>query len=104
MVDRVVLQIRGVVLPDREVRSFCIDGEVLRSGSVGNGEMVADGGWILPGLVDVHTHPGTESPDDKFDDAKLRQHLIDHRNAGTLAIRTPGMAAHLPTWVHDDPE
>lgn len=99
-----MVQIRGVVLPDREERTFWIDGEVLRSGHVRNAELIIDKGWILPGLVDVHTHPGTESSEDKFDDAKLRQHLIDQRDSGTLAIRTPGMAARLPSWVHDDPE
>ncbi|GAA5178809.1 amidohydrolase family protein [Rugosimonospora acidiphila] len=91
------------MLPEREPRSFWIDGEVLRTEPVGATEAVIDGGWLLPGLVDVHTHPGSEDPDDPFDDAKLRQHLLDHRDSGTLAIRAPGMASRLPGWVHDDP-
>jgi imidazolonepropionase-like amidohydrolase len=100
----VVLQVRGVVLPEREERSFWIDGGVFRSDPVNGADLVIDGGWLLPGLVDLHTHPGSTGPDDPFDDAKLRRDLILHRDAGVLAVRTPGLPARLPGWVHDDPE
>ncbi|MCM2410861.1 amidohydrolase family protein [Streptomyces sp. RKAG290] len=102
--------VRGVVLPEREERSFWIDGEVLRAGAPPGGfagrdaETLVDGGWLLPGLVDVHTHPGTESPDSPFDEGLLRQHLGRHRDAGVLAVRTPGTAARMPAWVDEDPE
>lgn len=99
-----VLRVRGVVLPEREERSFWIDGEVLRLDAVPDGDPVVDGGWLIPGLVDVHTHPGTESPDDTLDDGMLRRHLLDHRDAGVLLVRTPGTADRLPGWVDADRE
>ncbi|WP_330241393.1 amidohydrolase family protein [Streptomyces sp. NBC_00525] len=105
-----MLRIRGVVLPEREERTFWIDGEVLREGAPPGGcagrhtETVVDGGWLLPGLVDVHTHPGTVDTAVPFDDDMLRAQLREHRDAGVLAVRTPGTAARMPAWVDEDPE
>ncbi|MEU0394348.1 amidohydrolase family protein [Streptomyces sp. NPDC006208] len=99
-----VVQVRGVVLPEREQRSFWIDGDVLRTEPVPGAELVVDGGWLLPGLVDVHTHPGSESHDRPFEDETLRRHLTDHRDAGVLLVRTPGTAAPMPAWVDDAPD
>ena len=99
-----MFEVRGVVLPEREERSFWIDGDRLHTDSVSGVDRIVDGGWIVPGLVDVHTHPGTESPQSPFDDATLRKHLVDHREAGVLLIRTPGSAARIPSWVDDDPD
>jgi imidazolonepropionase-like amidohydrolase len=59
-----VLHVRGTVLPEREERSLWIYGGVLREAPVADAETVADGVWLLPGLVDVHTHPGAEKPGD----------------------------------------
>ena len=99
-----VLQVRGVVLPEREERSFWIDGDLLRTEPVPGAQLVVDGGWLLPGLVDAHTHPGTESREDPFSDEVLRRHLTDHRDAGVLLVRTPGSAARIPRWVDEDPD
>lgn len=96
-----VLHVRGTVLPEREVRSLYIDGGVLREDPVGDAETVASGGWLLPGLVDVHTHPGAEKPGDPFDESVLRAELADHAAAGVLLIRAPGSAARIPGWAHD---
>lgn len=96
--------IRGTVLPERVHRSFVLDGEFLREDRSAGGDVLVDGGWLLPGLVDVHTHPGTEKPSDTFDDAVLRRHLIEHRDAGVLLVRTPGTAARMPEWVGADPQ
>ncbi|HEY8043822.1 MAG TPA: amidohydrolase family protein [Streptosporangiaceae bacterium] len=92
---------RGTVLPEREERSVWIDGGVLREDPAADAETVADGGWLMPGLVDVHTHPGAERPGDPFDEAVLRRHLADHAAAGVLLIRAPGAAARIPGWAHD---
>jgi imidazolonepropionase-like amidohydrolase len=99
-----VFQVRGIVLPEREERSFWIDGDRLRLGPASGADLLVDRGWILPGLVDAHTHPGTERPDLPFDDETLRRHLTDHREAGVLLIRAPGSAARIPAWVDEDPE
>lgn len=99
----VVVQVRGIVLPKREERSFWIDGDRLREEPVAHADLVVDGGWLLPGLVDVHTHPGTEEIGTPLDDEVLRKHLIDHRDAGVLLVRTPGSAGRIPKWVDEDP-
>ncbi|TXL84557.1 amidohydrolase [Streptomyces sp. IB2014 016-6] len=104
-----IMRIRGVVLPEREERTFWVDGERLRAeppsgASAKQVETVVDGGWLLPGLVDVHTHPGTESPDDRFDEVLLREHLSAHRDAGVLLVRTPGTAQRMPGWVDREPD
>ncbi len=96
-----VLHVRGTVLPGREERSLWIDGGVLREDPVAGAETVVDGGWLLPGLVDVHTHPGAERPGDPFDESLLQKHLADHADAGVLLIRAPGSAARIPGWAHD---
>ena len=82
-------------------RSLWIDGGLLREDPVAGADTVIDGGWLLPGLVDVHTHPGAENPGDPFDEAVLRQDLADHLGAGVLLIRAPGAAARIPAWAHD---
>ncbi len=96
-----VLHVRGIVLPEREERSLWIDGGVLREDPVAGAETAADGGWLLPGLVDVHTHPGAEKPGDPFDESVLRADLAEHAAAGVLLIRAPGSAARIPGWAHD---
>src|ERR1051326_7977477 len=93
---RMALEIRGIVLPERIDRHLWIDQGRLRTDPIPDAEVVVNGGWLLPGLVDVHTHPGTEKPGDTFDETMLRKHLTDHRDAGVLLIRTPGSAARLP--------
>jgi len=96
-----VLHVRGTVLPEREERSLWIDGGVLREDPVPGADTVADGGWLLPGLVDAHTHPGAEQPGDPFDESVLRTDLAEHATAGVLLIRAPGSAARIPGWAHD---
>jgi imidazolonepropionase-like amidohydrolase len=90
------------VLPEREERTFWIDGDRLSSEPIPDAETIVDGGWLLPGLVDVHTHPGTESRETPFDDEVLRKQLLEHRDAGVLLVRTPGTAQRMPAWVDED--
>ena len=97
-------RVRGTTLPDREYRTLVIDGDQVHLDDSSTAELVHDGGWILPGLVDVHTHPGSEHPDTEYNDANLRKHLIEHRDAGVLLIRAPGSVERVPAWVHQDPE
>ena len=67
-----VLHVRGIVLPGREERSVWIDGGVIREGPVPGADTVVGGGWLVPGLVNVHTHPGAERPGDPFDESQKK--------------------------------
>jgi imidazolonepropionase-like amidohydrolase len=99
---RLRIAVRGVVLPEAEERTLWIDQGVVHTEPLRDCDLVADGGWIVPGLVDTHTHPGTEKPSDVFDDATLRRHLVGHRDRGVLLVRTPGTAERVPGWVDED--
>jgi len=92
------LHLRGIVLPDEEERDLYVLGDRITYEPVPEAETVVDGGWLLPGLVDVHTHPGAEQPGDPLNEALLRQHGSQHRDAGVAVLRVPGSAARLPAW------
>jgi cytosine/adenosine deaminase-related metal-dependent hydrolase len=66
-----VLRIRGLALPEGEPVDLYADGDRWTSDPVAGAELVAEG-WILPGLVDAHTHPGAEVPGRPLDDDTLR--------------------------------
>lgn len=87
-----VLEVRGTVLPQREEKVLWVDGDRWTTEPRTGAEVVVDGGWLVPGLVDVHTHLGSEKPGDRFDQDLAIMHLIDHRDAGVLLVRTPGSA------------
>jgi len=66
-------------------------------------ELVAEG-WILPGLTDMHTHPGAGSPGEPFSGDLLRKDLRKHVHAGVTLIRSPGLAGDPPGWFGLDPD
>ncbi|GGU48611.1 amidohydrolase family protein [Lentzea flava] len=80
--------ISGIALPSREPVSFVVDGEFLRTSD----SSTSDDLWLLPGLVDVHSHPGIEAPGDPYDHEVFRRHMLAHRSAGVLTVRSPGSA------------
>ena len=83
-------RLRGVLLPgDDEVDLWVADG-VLHSSPVAGAESIADGGFLVPGLVDAHCHVGL-GPDGPVDlDEALTQAQTD-RDTGTLLIRDCGV-------------
>ncbi|HEY4453174.1 MAG TPA: amidohydrolase family protein [Pseudonocardiaceae bacterium] len=97
-------RVRGTTLPDREFRTLVIDGDQVHVDDGSTAELISDGGWILPGLVDVHTHPGSDKPTGEYSDANLRRNLLEHRDAGVLLVRVPGSVERVPDWVHEDPD
>lgn len=99
----VVLKIRGFALPDGEPIELFADGDQWTSDPVKSAELVGEG-WIIPGLVDVHTHPGAEEPPNPLDDDVLREDLHRHVAAGVTLIRSPGLAGDPPDWFGHDPD
>ncbi|MDE3064841.1 MAG: amidohydrolase family protein, partial [Acidobacteriota bacterium] len=73
------------------------DGDRWTSDPVGRAELVGEG-WLVPGLVDVHTHPGARRPPDPLDEDVLREDLRRHVEAGVTLIRAPGLAGEPPEW------
>ncbi|MEV4345869.1 amidohydrolase family protein [Actinoplanes sp. NPDC049596] len=96
-----VLRIRGYALPEGEPIDLYADGDRWTTDPVGGAELVAEG-WILPGLVDAHTHPGAEVLGQPLDEDVLRGDLRAHLDAGVTLIRSPGLAGDPPEWFGRD--
>ncbi|MGH3656430.1 MAG: amidohydrolase family protein [Micromonosporaceae bacterium] len=97
-----VLRIRGPALPDGNPVDLYADGDRWTTEPVAGADLVAEG-WLLPGLVDAHTHPGAASPGQPLDHTTLRKDLQDHLAAGVTLIRAPGLAGEPPAWFgHDE--
>jgi imidazolonepropionase-like amidohydrolase len=92
-----VLRVRGWGLPEGEPVDLYADGDTWTTDPVAGAELVAEG-WVLPGLVDAHTHPGAETLGQPLDDAVLREDLRAHLSAGVTLIRSPGLAGDPPDW------
>jgi imidazolonepropionase-like amidohydrolase len=98
-----VLRIRGVGLPGEETIDLYADGDRWTTEPVRGATLAAEG-WVLPGLVDVHTHPGAARPGDPLDEAVLRADLRRHVTSGVTLIRSPGLAGDPPEWFGRDPD
>ena len=85
------LHARGVFLPDEAERDvWVVDGRLSFSRPAGDTETVADGGWIIPGLVDAHCHVGLAPSGQVPDvDGQVAQAMLD-RAAGALLLRDAG--------------
>lgn len=98
------LHVRGTVLPDDEVRDLWLVGDRITYDPVDGAETIADGGWIVPGLVDAHCHLGIAygaRPIQSLDEA--RDLAATDRDAGVLAIRDAGSPYPYPE-LDDDPD
>ncbi|WDZ87436.1 amidohydrolase family protein [Micromonospora cathayae] len=96
--------VRGVVLPDDEVRDLWLVGDRVTFDPVPGAETIAADGYVLPGLVDAHCHLGIArggAPVGSLEQA--RQLAIVDRDAGVLAIRDAGSPYPYPE-LDDDPD
>ncbi len=98
-----VLRVRGYALPSGDVLDLYADGDRWTSDPVADADLAGEG-WLLPGLVDAHTHPGAEDPGSAFDERLLRADLRQHAAAGVTLIRSPGLAGQPPEWFGTDPD
>jgi imidazolonepropionase-like amidohydrolase len=99
----VVVRVRGWALPHGEYVDLYADGDRWTTDPVRDAELVAEG-WLVPGLVDAHTHPGVVELGEPLDETLLREHLRQHLDAGVTAIRSPGLAGEPPAWFGTDPD
>jgi imidazolonepropionase-like amidohydrolase len=98
------LHVRGVLLPDDEVRDLWLDGDRVTFEPVPGAETVAAQGFVLPGLVDAHCHIGIAPggrPIAGVDEARSLARI--DRAAGVLAIRDAGSPYPYPQ-LDDDPD
>src|SRR4051812_9006753 len=98
-----VLRVRGRALPSGEFVDLYADGDRWTTDAVPGAELMPTG-WLVPGLVDAHTHPGAAAPGDPLDDGTLREHLRQHVHSGVTLIRAPGLAGDPPDWFGADPD
>ncbi|WP_019871165.1 amidohydrolase family protein [Salinispora oceanensis] len=85
------LHVRGVLLPEDEVRDIWLVGDRVTFQPVADAETIADGGFLLPGLTDAHCHIGIArggAPITSLDQARELAQV--NRDAGVLAIRDAG--------------
>lgn len=92
-----VLRVRGFALPEGELVDLYADGDRWTTDPVAGADLVAEG-WLVPGLVDAHTHPGALAIGDPLDEELLGEDLRDHLAAGVTMIRAPGLAGDPPSW------
>lgn len=98
----VALYLRGIVLPDGVERDlFIIGGRLSFAEPMGEVETVAERGFILPGLVDLHAHLEMASPagDDAPATERSRASAAAHLDAGVLAVREPGGVERSSTGI-----
>ncbi|AEB43427.1 amidohydrolase family protein [Micromonospora maris] len=98
------LHVRGVLLPDDEVRDLWLVGDRITFEPVPGAETIVDGGFVLPGLVDAHCHIGIArgaTPITSLDQARALARI--DRDAGVLAIRDAGSPFPYPE-LEDEPD
>jgi imidazolonepropionase-like amidohydrolase len=90
MADQETLHVRGIALPAAEPAEFWIGGGRLSCVPVPGARTVIDGGWLLPGLADAHSHPGRGGLGVPLDEVKLQADLRQHADAGVALVRAAG--------------
>jgi imidazolonepropionase-like amidohydrolase len=97
------IRVKGPSLPNSEMFNSVISGGLWSDDQVLFVDLEISG-WVLPGLVDVHTHPGAKNPGDVLDPVLLQTQMASAIQGGILAIRSPGLASNPPDWFGTDPQ
>ena len=97
-----VLHLTGPVLlgPD-DVRdqAWVLGGRITNDQPAGDHDVTTVPGWVLPGLVDAHSHIGLDRHG-ATDAATAEQQALTDRSAGALLLRDAGSPADT-RWVQD---
>ncbi|MFR9751922.1 amidohydrolase family protein [Nocardia sp. 004] len=89
-VQEVAVHLRGVVLPEGEVRDLWVRDGLVSFEPVPGAETLCDNGWIVPGLVDAHCHVGIRHGGGHEDRAGAIAQAETERAAGALLLRDAG--------------
>ncbi|MEV5648818.1 amidohydrolase family protein [Nocardia sp. NPDC052254] len=84
------MHLRGVVLPDEDVRDLWVHDGVISYEPVRDAETLCDTGWIVPGLVDAHCHVGIRYGGGHEDREGAVAQAEVERDAGALLLRDAG--------------
>ncbi|WP_258723749.1 amidohydrolase family protein [Cellulomonas sp. NS3] len=96
--------LRATVLPDGDLRDLWFEEDRISFTPIPGARTLHEGGFVVPGLVDTHTHPGIAAIGDPLDDHQLRVDAAAHLRSGTALIRVPGSASRLPAWFGAQPD
>jgi imidazolonepropionase-like amidohydrolase len=95
-----VLHLSGPVLvgpEDVRARAWVLDGRITYEQPAGDHDISTVPGWVLPGLVDAHSHVGLDRHG-ATDDATAEAQALADRDAGALLLRDAGSPADT-RWV-----
>ncbi|MEC3980320.1 amidohydrolase family protein [Amycolatopsis sp. H20-H5] len=96
------LHLAGVVLPEGERRELWITGGRISAEPVSGAETVVREGFLVPGLVDAHCHPGL-GVSGAVSLEEAAEQAVQDRDAGTLLIRDCGLPIDVrPLQARDD--
>ncbi|GAB4584497.1 amidohydrolase family protein [Nocardia sp. IFM 10818] len=84
------MHLRGVVLPDGDVRDLWVHRGRISFEPVPGAETLCSTGWIVPGLVDAHCHVGIRYGGGHEDHAGAVAQAETERDAGALLLRDAG--------------
>ena len=103
-----VLHVRGVFLPDEAERdAWILDGHLTferpAASVLADATTVADGGWIIPGFVDAHSHVGFSPQGHHQDKESQSAQMRLDRDAGALLLRDAGSPVD-NRQVQDEPD
>ncbi|PXX64057.1 Pro-Hyp dipeptidase [Nocardia tenerifensis] len=96
------MHLRGVVLPDAEVRDIWVRDGLVSFDPVSGAETLCRTGWIVPGLVDAHCHVGIRYGGGDEDREGAIAQAETERDAGALLLRDAG--SPIDTRFIDDHE
>ncbi len=97
-----VLHLTGPVLvgaEDVRPQAWVVGGRMTYAAPVGDHDVTSVPGWVLPGLVDAHSHIGLGAHG-AVDDATAEEQALADRDAGALLLRDAGSPAET-RWVQD---
>src|SRR5512132_2648676 len=97
-----VLHLTGPVLvgaDDVRASAWVLDGRITFTQPTGDHDVTTLPGWVLPGLVDAHSHIGLDRHG-ATDEATAEAQALADRDAGALLLRDAGSPADT-RWVQD---